>query len=100
MILSLKKDVRKQVKQVNKEVEKLCKKFDKKEYDTNKDGPDRKRTEDPPGNGQPRKRAGLHREDGRHSPQEILKACSARFCRPRHEPPSSLLLGMKHSNFY
>ena len=35
MILSLKKDVRKQVKQVNKEVEKLCKKFDKKEYDTN-----------------------------------------------------------------
>ena len=35
MILSLKKDVRKQVKQENKEVEKLCKKFDKKEYDTN-----------------------------------------------------------------
>lgn len=35
MILSLKKDVRKQVKSVNKEVEKLCKKFNKKEYDTN-----------------------------------------------------------------
>lgn len=35
MILSLKKDVRKQAKSVHKEVEKLCKKFDKKEYDTN-----------------------------------------------------------------
>lgn len=35
MILSLKKDVRKQAKSVNKEVEKLYKKFNKKEYDTN-----------------------------------------------------------------
>mgnify|MGYP007105517674 FL=1 len=35
MILSLKKDVRKQAKNVNKEVEKLYKKFNKKEYDTN-----------------------------------------------------------------
>lgn len=35
MILSQKKDVRKQAKNVNKEVEKLYKKFNKKEYDTN-----------------------------------------------------------------
>lgn len=35
MILSLKKDVKKQAKRVNKETEKLCKKLDDKEYDTN-----------------------------------------------------------------
>ena len=35
MILKLKKDMKKQVKRVNKEMEKLGKKFDKKEYDTN-----------------------------------------------------------------
>ena len=35
MILKLKKDMKKQVKRVNKEMEKRGKKFDKKEYDTN-----------------------------------------------------------------
>lgn len=35
MILKLKKDMKKQVKRVNKEMEKLCKKFGDKEYDTN-----------------------------------------------------------------
>ena len=35
MILKLKKDMKKQVKRVNKEMEKLGKKFGNKEYDTN-----------------------------------------------------------------